>query len=77
MSQPIYSQVAPKQIKKKPKPRDFDPLNYNHGGNVQILNASQESRLEKMEKREGRRKEETRRRTQREPTEGKVCCMVK
>ncbi|XP_047513171.1 ankyrin repeat domain-containing protein 50 [Pieris napi] len=72
MSQPIYSQVAPKQIKKKPKPRDFDPLNYNHGGNVQILNASQESRLEKMEKREGRRKEETRRRTQRDPTEGKV-----
>ncbi|CAK1546423.1 unnamed protein product [Leptosia nina] len=73
MSQPIYSQVAPKQMKKKKPQRDFDPLNYNHGGNVQILNAPQESRLEKMEKREGRRKEETRRRTQRaDPAEGKV-----
>ncbi|CAG4986288.1 unnamed protein product [Colias eurytheme] len=79
MSQmPIYSQVAPKQAKKNGKKaqgssKEFDPLNYNHGGNVQILNAPLESRVEKLERREGRRKEEVRRKTQRnEPGEGKV-----
>ncbi|VVC96362.1 unnamed protein product [Leptidea sinapis] len=73
---PIYSQVAPKMPKKKPpkeKTREFDPLNYNHGGNVQLLNAPAENRVEKLERREARRKEEAKRRTQRsEANEGKV-----
>ncbi|CAH0713010.1 unnamed protein product, partial [Brenthis ino] len=71
---PIYSQVLPKsQFRSKnskssgsrePRApntgREFDPLNYNHGGNIQLLNAPMESRIEKMEKRESRRKDETR-----------------
>ncbi|XP_061381523.1 ankyrin repeat domain-containing protein 50 isoform X2 [Danaus plexippus] len=82
---PIYSQVAPKYRTKNAKgnstrenrgnPREFDPLNYNHGGNIQLLNAPMESRIEKLEKRESRRKEETRvRRTQNrsDANEGKV-----
>nr|XP_032525630.1 ankyrin repeat domain-containing protein 50 [Danaus plexippus plexippus] len=82
---PIYSQVAPKYRAKNAKgnstrenrgnPREFDPLNYNHGGNIQLLNAPMESRIEKLEKRESRRKEETRvRRTQNrsDANEGKV-----
>ncbi|XP_064076065.1 ankyrin repeat domain-containing protein 50 [Vanessa tameamea] len=85
---PIYSQVLPKsQYKSKnskggttretraQNSRDFDPLNFNHGGNIQVLNAPLESRVEKIEKRESRRKDETRaRRTQNrnDANEGKV-----
>ncbi|CAG9576918.1 unnamed protein product [Danaus chrysippus] len=81
---PIYSQVAPKYRAKNAKgsstrenrgnSRDFDPLNYNHGGNIQLLNAPLESRIEKLEKRDSRRKEENRvRRSQKnDANEGKV-----
>lgn len=87
---PIYSQVVPKsqyrakgskgQNSREPRAqnssRDFDPLNYNHGGNIQLLNAPLESRMEKLEKRESRRKDETKtRKTQNRnenPNEGKV-----
>ncbi|CAH2101957.1 unnamed protein product [Euphydryas editha] len=88
---PIYSQVLPKSqyrsknskgsTAREARPqnsRDFDPLNFNHGGNIQVLNAPLESRVEKIEKRESRRKDETRtRRTQNrsertDPNEGKV-----
>lgn len=72
---PIYSQVLPKsqyrsktskgsasrEFRAPNSERDIDPLNYNHGGNIQLLNAPMESRIEKMEKRESRRKDETRR----------------
>lgn len=88
---PIYSQVVPKsQYRGKNskgvaarEPRlqnqtrgEFDPLNYNHGGNIQLMNAPLESRmekLEKLEKRESRRKEETSRsRRKNDVSEGKV-----
>ncbi|XP_049883637.1 ankyrin repeat domain-containing protein 50 isoform X2 [Pectinophora gossypiella] len=86
---PIYSQVVPKshnrgkgkQTREKTQSRDFDPLNYNHGGNFQILNAPQEARVEKldklekmerMEKRERRKEETSRSRKRNDTSEGKV-----
>lgn len=87
---PIYSQVVPKSqyrgksgkgnTRERPQNvarTDFDPLNYNHGGNFQLLNAPLEARAEKTEKRESRRsKDETSRsrRTQNrnDASEGKV-----
>ncbi|XP_063372338.1 ankyrin repeat domain-containing protein 50 [Cydia amplana] len=59
---PIYSQVVPKSQYRKPKPvstrerpqnltrTDFDPLNYNHGGNFQLLNAPLEVKMDKEKK---------------------------
>ncbi|CAH2056155.1 unnamed protein product, partial [Iphiclides podalirius] len=91
---PIYSQVVPKSQYRGRNSKgvasretrgtnqarvDFDPLNFNHGGNVQLLNAPLESRMEKLEKperaekRESRRKEEnSRSRRKNEACEGKV-----
>ncbi|XP_068622385.1 ankyrin repeat domain-containing protein 50 [Battus philenor] len=84
---PIYSQVVPKsQFRGKSsksgatrEPRgqnlrgEFDPLNFNHGGNIQLMNAPLENRIEKLEKRESRRKEETSRsRRKNDACEGKV-----
>ncbi|KAJ2943423.1 hypothetical protein O0L34_g12231 [Tuta absoluta] len=78
---PIYSQVVPKSQhrgksgpkKERPQnlPREFDPLNYNHGGNFQLVNATE--RVERMEKKEGRRKEDSSRaRKIRNENDGKV-----
>ncbi|XP_026322587.1 uncharacterized protein LOC113232164 [Hyposmocoma kahamanoa] len=87
---PIYSQVVPKSqyrarngkgTRERPQNlarSDFDPLNYNHGGNFQVMNTPIETRPEKTEKKEARRaKEETRERSRRketrnDPSEGKV-----
>ncbi|KPJ17383.1 hypothetical protein RR48_08569 [Papilio machaon] len=85
---PIYSQVVPKsQFKGKNSKgmatresrgqnlarADFDPLNFNHGGNIQLMNAPLENRIEKLEKRESRRKEESSRsRRKTDSSEGKV-----
>ncbi|XP_013143376.1 PREDICTED: ankyrin repeat domain-containing protein 50 isoform X1 [Papilio polytes] len=85
---PIYSQVVPKsQFRGKNSKgmatresrgqnlarADFDPLNFNHGGNIQLMNAPLENRIEKLEKRESRRKEETSRsRRKNDSSEGKV-----
>ncbi|XP_061728069.1 ankyrin repeat domain-containing protein 50 isoform X1 [Cydia pomonella] len=87
---PIYSQVVPKSQYRKTKPvstrerpqnlarTDFDPLNYNHGGNFQLLNAPLEVKMDK-EKKERRDRGERerdrgeRRKTQRADTnDGKV-----
>ncbi|KAI8433350.1 hypothetical protein MSG28_015395 [Choristoneura fumiferana] len=78
---PIYSQVVPKsQYRKKTNTRerpqnlartDFDPLNYNHGGNFQLLNAPLDVKMER--ERDKKERKETRRRTQRvEGSDGKV-----
>ncbi|XP_063545406.1 ankyrin repeat domain-containing protein 50 [Cydia strobilella] len=91
---PIYSQVVPKSQYRKPKPvstrerpqnlarTDFDPLNYNNGGNFQLLNAPLEVKMdkEKKERRVERERERgergergERRKTQRaETNDGKV-----
>lgn len=80
---PIYSQVAPKSQYKAKNSKsarqniartDFDPLNYNAGGNFQILNS--EARMEKKEvkKREETkaRRDERRGQSKNEASEGKV-----
>ncbi|CAK1592916.1 unnamed protein product [Parnassius mnemosyne] len=85
---PIYSQVVPKsqyrgknskgmatrEVRAQNLTRgDFDPLNFNHSGNMPLINTPLESRVEKLEKREARRKEEAiRARRKNEANEGKV-----
>lgn len=86
---PIYSQVVPKsqyrgkKVNTRERPQnlartDFDPLNYNHGGNFQLLNAPLEVKeKERGEKRESRRSKDESGRSRRiqnrnDPTEGKV-----
>lgn len=76
---PIYSQVVPKSqyraknSKNRPQTREFDPLNFNNGGNFPTPPIDKEVKPEK-EKKE-RRKDETRSRraqTKNEASEGKV-----
>lgn len=93
---PIYSHVVPKSqyrskvnskgVSRSERPlnperrTDFDPLNYNHGGNFHLLNTPNESRGVVVEKstdrRESRRsKDDKARRSQNirnETSEGKV-----
>lgn len=59
---PIYSQVVPKSqyrakngksTRERPQNlarSDFDPLNYNHGGNFQVLATPIETKPEKTDK---------------------------
>lgn len=81
---PIYSQVVPKSQyrakngKNRPQTREFDPLNFNNGGNfpTAVLD-KMEAKAEKpeKEKKESRRREDAKNRraqNKNEASEGKV-----